>query len=199
MRSLQLWKDPGVQRRFVLFQFSGQYIGHFPMTELTLNGHVYQLLDDALARTHPVLIRKIAATEARERNRKAKSSVRAIFLTPSPGWNPVKDEQYVLGVNGKISSAAQAKVYVRRDWVTTWQNAAEENPGEAPEIVAAEAAAPVEGGKPNAPPLLDLKDRDLLRLPDGRVLNIEIRGERTPRGCFLKVTDISREFDARTY
>jgi hypothetical protein len=45
-----------------------------------------------------------------------------------------------------------------------------------------------------APPILELEDHEKFKDEHGKVLEIEVRGERDPKNCYFKVSDVSREF-----
>eukprot|EP00960_Hanusia_phi_P063758 765562-Hanusia_phi.AAC.2 len=44
-----------------------------------------------------------------------------------------------------------------------------------------------------APPILELQEDEKIKDNDGRVLNIEVRGDRTVNGCYFKASDVARE------
>ena len=46
-----------------------------------------------------------------------------------------------------------------------------------------------------APPILELEDNEKFIDDNGKVLNIEVRGERHYKKCYFKVNDVSREFE----
>eukprot|EP00960_Hanusia_phi_P054102 762540-Hanusia_phi.AAC.2 len=44
-----------------------------------------------------------------------------------------------------------------------------------------------------APPIIKLSEEEMFRDDDGRVFDIEVRGDRTVNGCYFKVIDVARE------
>jgi hypothetical protein len=45
-----------------------------------------------------------------------------------------------------------------------------------------------------APPILELEDDEKFKTVDGKIMNIEIRGERHVDKCYFRITDIEKEF-----
>jgi prophage antirepressor-like protein len=45
-----------------------------------------------------------------------------------------------------------------------------------------------------APPVLELEYHEKFKNEHGKILDIEVRGERDPKNCYFKVSDVSREF-----
>ena len=46
-----------------------------------------------------------------------------------------------------------------------------------------------------APPILEIDEHEKFKGSNGKILDIEIRGERNPKKCYFKVSDISKEFE----
>lgn len=133
------------------------------------------LLDDALKETpHGGILALMGRNKS--------LTARKAFQQYTAGdWNPVQGTDFAYLLNGKESTATQAKVYVRPEWSRAW-------PLE---------VAPAPGALPKAPPIIELEDRDYFRDAEGNAIIIEIRGDPTRKDektWFFKNTDVSVGF-----
>lgn len=149
--------------------------------EIQLNGKTY-IQADEIVRLHPDAFKE------------GKKKPRQILQ-----FKRIPQDDYIFGSNvktgWKISNEqnCKAKLLITRTWLDEYLKSLSSPLIQEP--VQEIRRAMLESEIKDAPPILDLTEKEKFKDQNGKILEIEVRGERDEDGCFFRVKDVARCFN----
>jgi hypothetical protein len=144
--------------------------------EIRLNNKVY-IQAEEIVRIHPEIFKE------------GKKKARQILE-----FKRIPQDDYIFGSNVKTGwrvstkENCKAKLLITKSWLDEYLKSNQES---TPEIQSEVTVSDIR----DAPPILDLKESEKFKDHKGKILDIEVRGEREEDECFFRVKDVARCFN----